>query len=73
MNLRDEIVDGESDTLEFKEKIPADTSKIVRSAIAFSNTQGGRIIIGVSDDRNIVGIEGDPFKVRDQVVDMIIN
>lgn len=73
MNLRDEIVDGESDTLEFKEKIPADTSKIVRSAIAFSNTQGGRIIIGVSDDRNIVGIEGDPFKVKDQVVDMIIN
>ncbi|MBQ2762573.1 MAG: putative DNA binding domain-containing protein [Candidatus Methanomethylophilaceae archaeon] len=72
MSLQDDIFNGESDTLEFKEKIPADTSKIVRTAVAFSNTQGGRIIIGVSDDRKIVGISDDPFKIRDQVVDIII-
>ena len=39
MSLQDDIFNGESDTLKFKEKIPADTSKIVRTAVAFSNTQ----------------------------------
>lgn len=73
MDLRDEIVNGESDSLEFKEKVPADVSKIVRSAIAFSNTQGGRIIVGVTDNREIVGVDDDPFKIRDQVIDIIIN
>lgn len=46
MGLKEDIGSGESRNLEFKEKIPRDTMKLVRAAIAFSNTQGGRIIIG---------------------------
>jgi predicted HTH transcriptional regulator len=73
MALQDDIINGESDRIEFKEQIPKDASKIVRTVVAFSNTQGGRIILGVSDDRRIVGVDGDPFKARDQAIDIIMN
>ena len=73
MALQDDIINGESDRIEFKEQIPKDASKIVRTVVAFSNTQGGRIILGVSDDRRIVGVDGDPFKTRDQAIDIIMN
>lgn len=73
MGLKEDIGSGESRILEFKEKIPRDTMKLVRAAIAFSNTQGGRIIIGVNDDRRIVGLNEDPFLVRDRAIDIISN
>ncbi|EQD77081.1 ATPase associated with various cellular activities, AAA-4, partial [mine drainage metagenome] len=54
------IQQGEDQHVEFKESVdPSDKNKLkelVRSVIAFSNTDGGVIIIGVSDDCEIVGI-----------------
>ena len=52
------IEQGESKTLEFKESLPKNDS-IAKTAIAFSNTSGGRLIIGVNDKREIVGIYDD--------------
>ncbi len=46
------IREGESLTVEFKEKY---TSKIDEDIVAFSNTKGGVILLGVRDDRTIVG------------------
>jgi len=46
------IAEGESLTVEFKEKY---TPKIDRDIVAFSNTKGGRIILGVSDDGKTTG------------------
>jgi ATP-dependent DNA helicase RecG len=47
---------AESKTLEFKEKI-IDYKRFTETVIAFANTQGGEIIIGVRDsDREIVGL-----------------
>ena len=49
----------ESRRLEFKERFPKG-EKIARSAIAFANGAGGRIVFGVQDDpRKIVGIPDD--------------
>ena len=54
MNLPDFIKTGESETVEFKEKFDERT---IESAVAFPNTRGGIIFIGVSDKNNIKGIK----------------
>ena len=45
MSILEEIKQGESKTLEFKEKLP-NSQGIAKSIIAFSNTTGGKLIIG---------------------------
>ena len=54
MNPLDLIKTGESETVEFKEKIDERT---IESAVAFANTKGGTIFIGISDKNNIKGIK----------------
>ncbi|SFQ64377.1 helix-turn-helix domain-containing protein [Streptococcus equinus] len=53
----EEILQGESKDLEFKEKLPEDSKKYMKTIVAFSNGDGGRLIIGVNDDREVVGVE----------------
>lgn len=48
--------ESESTTLEFKREIPRN-DQIVKTTIGFCNQYGGRIIIGVEDDGQIVGID----------------
>lgn len=45
--ISDIIAQGESETLEFKERF---NTEIIETAVAFANTRGGRILIGISDD-----------------------
>ncbi|MEI6515355.1 MAG: ATP-binding protein, partial [bacterium] len=45
---------GESETLEFKESFNTD---VIETAVAFANTRGGKIMIGVSDS-------GEPVRQR---------
>jgi len=54
MNLPNLIETGESETVEFKEKFDEQTIEL---AVAFANTKGGTIFIGVSDKNNIKGIK----------------
>ena len=54
MNPPDLIKTGESETVEFKEKFD---ERATESAVAFANTKGGIIFIGVSDKNNIKGVE----------------
>jgi ATP-dependent DNA helicase RecG len=71
MNLNDLILKGESKTLEFKLNLPTNKN-IARSIIAFSNTSGGKLIIGIDDDKNIVGInEENIFELQDKVSSII--
>jgi predicted HTH transcriptional regulator len=44
----------ESTTLEFKSRIES-PYKIARTLVAFANTSGGRLIVGVNDDKSIKG------------------
>ena len=69
-DIIDEILRGESKTLEFKEQMPANQS-IVKTVIAFANTSGGKLIIGVNDDREIVGITDDIFELQDKISSII--
>lgn len=47
---------GESDTIEFKRKA-AHPDKIVKELVAFANTKGGFLLIGVNDDGTIPGLK----------------
>lgn len=48
---------GESSTLEFKTGKCKDFTNIIRVMCAFANTKGGHLLIGVSDNGEIVGCE----------------
>jgi predicted HTH transcriptional regulator len=56
--IRQLISQGESQTLDFKYEI-SDASKIARSLVAFSNTDGGKLLIGVKDNGHITGIQSE--------------
>ncbi|MBQ7501161.1 putative DNA binding domain-containing protein [bacterium] len=64
---------AESENTEFKVQLPKDSAKYIKSVIAFANTQGGRLIIGVDDKtRRIVGIDGDVlFKTMDDIANAV--
>lgn len=48
---------GEGTYLEFKRTIPS-AEKIAREMAAFANTKGGTLLVGVDDDRSLVGVDG---------------
>lgn len=49
---------GESETLEFRERLQKESHlRLAKTAVAFANTKGGTIVIGVDDDHRIVGCE----------------
>jgi len=52
------ISQGENLYQDFKFAIN-DSRKIARSLVAFSNTKGGRLLIGVKDNGSIVGVKTD--------------
>jgi predicted HTH transcriptional regulator len=64
--LLDLVAQGEGLRIEFKRLIHS-APKIARSIAAFANTSGGVILIGVDDDRRIVGIRSE--KETLQVID----
>ena len=41
-----EILDRESKTLEYKRELPTNLAGIIETCVAFSNTAGGRIVLG---------------------------
>lgn len=48
---------GESESVDFKQTITA--IKIARTLVAFANTKGGTILIGVKDNKTIVGVDAE--------------
>lgn len=55
-DLKNLISTGESSFLEFKHKV-ASPEKLAKEIAAFANFKGGRILIGVSDNGDLVGVE----------------
>lgn len=64
---------GEDKNIEFKREIPGNHEKFLKDIIAFSNSTGGKVILGVEDETCIVyGIgEQSPFKLSDSISNMI--
>ena len=52
------IKEGEHQHLDFKFEI-SDAAKIARSLVAFANTEGGTLLIGVNDNGSLIGIRSD--------------
>ncbi|HHE32032.1 MAG TPA: ATP-binding protein [Chlorobaculum parvum] len=57
-SLLDLVAKGEGISIEFKRLVHS-APKIARSIVSFANTEGGVILIGVDDDRRIVGIQSE--------------
>ena len=53
--IKELIAEGESTTVEFKQRLPPD-SILARTLVAFANTNGGIILIGISDKGEIIGL-----------------
>ncbi len=64
---------GESETIEFKEAFP-DGDGIARAVAAFSNGDGGTIIIGIRNGTGeVVGVAGDVAEERDRLDNIVRN
>lgn len=64
--IQSSISGGESQLVEFKKKV-AHPEKIVREVVAFANSKGGELYIGVDDDGRISGLkfaEEDKFALE---------
>lgn len=58
ININDLLKQGENAAIEFKE-IAARPESLAKEIVAFANTQGGTLLLGVSDDGKIIGINDD--------------
>jgi hypothetical protein len=72
------IYQGEGNRLEFKSKLPASDSEkrnVLKSVVAFANTDGGTIVFGVdADEATITGLGAiDTAGARDGLVNLIRN
>ena len=54
--IKDLVKQGESDQVEFKRKVKH-PEKIVREMVAFANTKGGHLLIGVDDNGSVPGVK----------------
>jgi predicted HTH transcriptional regulator len=54
-DLRRLVALGEGQHIEFKRRMPR-PERLAREAIALANAQGGRVLLGVGDDGEIVGV-----------------
>ncbi|HEY9115860.1 MAG TPA: ATP-binding protein, partial [Bacteroidales bacterium] len=56
--IKELISQGESLHLDFKFEI-SDAAKIARSLVAFANTEGGKLLVGVKDNGSIAGVRSE--------------
>lgn len=69
----EEILQGESKEIEYKETVPANSKKYTKTAVAFANCAGGRIVFGVENNTwKIVGFPQDKvFEIADGISNAI--
>ena len=64
---------GEGKNVEFKREIPQRHERFLKDIIAFANCTGGKVILGIEDQTNMVCGIGDanPFRLSDDITNMI--
>ena len=69
----DTMFSGESKNIEYKIILPDKSEKYMKTIVAFANTQGGKLIVGVDDKTHeIVGVETEIlFQLMDGIANAI--
>ena len=67
----DEILNGESKEVEYKEKVPGNSKNYVKTAVAYANCAGGLLIFGVED--TTCEVKGIPKEYVFEEADRISN
>jgi len=67
--ISDLINNPESKTLEFKRDLSSPRS-VLRTLLAFANSAGGHLILGVADDRKVIGVE-NPLDEEERLSNLI--
>ncbi|MCI5531930.1 MAG: putative DNA binding domain-containing protein [Caecibacter massiliensis] len=70
---KDLSLHGESKNVEYKERVPEDSQKYMKSVVAFANGDGGRIVFWVEDGTmRVVGIpQADLFQMMDAITNAV--
>jgi ATP-dependent DNA helicase RecG len=63
----------EDKSLEFKREIPKNRQNLLKTVVAFANGTGGRICVGVNDDRSVTGIKEEPFDLEEKLSNVIFD
>lgn len=59
----------ESKTLKFKRDLSS-PRPLLRTLVAFANSAGGRLVLGVTDDRQVVGIDS-PLDMEERLCNIL--
>ncbi len=73
-DIKQLVAGGESQTLEFKRKINF-PEKVIREMVAFANTAGGNLLVGVEDNGAIPGLrnpEEHDFALQKAIEDLCV-
>ncbi len=73
MLLKD-LISGESKNIEFKETLPKQSIRYMKSVVAFANSEGGKIIFGVEDGTcKVIGVGNneEAFKMMDSIASAV--
>lgn len=70
---RDIMFSGESKNIEYKLTLPDKSEKYIKTIVAFANSQGGKLIIGVDDKTHQVeGVDDDNlFRLMDGIANAV--
>ena len=71
----EELKKGEHETVEYKQDIPAEKEKYLKTAVAFANAAGGQIIFGVQNQTwDVIGFSDDEvFQKMDAITNSIFD
>lgn len=69
MSFQNILIQPESKTLEFKQDLSS-PKPIMKTLIAFANTAGGRLVIGITDDKRLMGVN-NPLDEEEKLSNMI--
>ncbi len=67
------VFSGESKNVEYKVVVPDKSEKYLKTIVAFANTQGGQLVIGIDDKtRQVIGVDNEElFGIMDSMANAI--
>ncbi len=69
MKIAEAIARGEGPRLDFKRDLSSSKS-VLRDIVAFANTAGGTVVVGLEDDGSVVGV-ADPLREEERLSNRI--